>query len=309
MRLLIPGRNPAGPREDDFRKLSVAFSNFISATLFSEGSTNPFWPLDRNADNILRAFWDRVIQTHPIPGIAAYQADQLSVEVMRHEDHLIAAMRFPRLHGCVCISAGLWWVGPLEDPSRESVAKGSRRFFVMGEDVGAPGEAAIYDASSEQIQSLGMIPSADLELFVDTMLERYIEGNTSVSFPTGDASMAEAMDQARALVPYFMDILENYPTVEAYSVKVRIEDENGVEYFWLENTKWQNGSFLGTIGNDPERTKCVTYGQAVTVTPDQICDWYYMWEGKMRGNYTLRASLPFMDPVQAAKFSSVLDDA
>lgn len=309
MRLIIPGKQPQVPGEDDFRKLSVAFSQCIWSTLFADNSANPFWLLSGNANDIIRGLWDQLVKSHPVPGIGNYKPDQLSVEAMRHENHLLAVMRFPRLHGCVCFSGGLWCIGPLEDTSQDSLAKGTRNFFLMGEDVGAPGEATIYDFSSEELQSLGMLPSADLDLFVETIVHRHVEGHTGVIIPRSEPSMTEAMDQARALVPYFIDILQNYPDVTAYSVKVRIEDEFGREYFWLENTQWQNGSFVGTIGNDPEHTKCVTYGQSVTMSPDQVCDWYYMWEGKMRGNYTLRAMLPFMEPEQAAKLSSILDDA
>lgn len=309
MRFLIPGKKPQGPSEDDFRNLSAAFSNCIWSTLFADNSANPCWPLDRNANQIVRGLWDQLIKERPVPGIAAYQPDQLSVEAMRHENHIMAVMRFPRLNGCACISAGLWCVGPLEQITPESLAKGPRSFFVMGEDVGRSGEAAIYDFTSGDLESYGMIPQADIGLFVETLVHRHIEGHSSLVVPKADPSMAEAMDQARAAVPYFIDILQNYAAVVSYSVKIRIEDEFGREYFWLENTQWQNGAFVGTIGNDPEHTRCVTYGQKVSVSPNDVYDWYYMWDGKMRGNYTLRASLPLMDADMAAKLSSILDEA
>lgn len=309
MRLIIPGQKPAGPHEDDFRKLSVTFSNYIRDSLLTEESVNPLWPLDRNADSILRALWTRMTQLLPIPGIAAYQPDQLSVEVTRHGNTLVALMRFPRLQSCACFCAGVWLVGPIEDETAEALKKAGRRFIVLAEDVGTPGEVPMYDLTSGQSESIGMISSADPELFVATVVGRYVAGRTGVCLLKGDEVVAKAISEARSLVSYFVGILESYPAVDEYSVKVRFEDAHGAEYFWLENTKWQNGVFVGTIGNDPELTKCVAYGQAVSVTPDQVCDWYYMWEGKMRGNYTLRANLPFLPPEQAAKCSAILDQS
>lgn len=309
MRLIIPGQKPACPHEDDFRKLSIAFANYVRGSLLSDESANPLWPLDKNADAILRALWTRMTQLLPIPGIASFQPDQLSVEVTRHGNTLVVLMRFPRLRSCVCFSAGALLLGPIMNDSVESLKNASRRFIVLAEDVGAPGEAEMYDLTGEQAESIGMISAADPELFVATVVGRYVAGRTGICLLRGDEAVAKAIAEARGLVSYFVGILESYPAVNEYSVKVRFEDDHGSEYFWLENTRWQNGMFVGTIGNDPELTKCVAYGQAVSVTPDQVCDWYYMWEGKMRGNYTLRANLPFLHPDQAAKWSSILDQS
>jgi uncharacterized protein YegJ (DUF2314 family) len=63
------------------------------------------------------------------------------------------------------------------------------------------------------------------------------------------------------------------------------------------------------VGNDPTLVKSVTYGQSMAIAPSGVYDWYYMWEGKMRGNYTLRAGLPYMDPNQVAKLLAILDES
>lgn len=149
---------------------------------------------------------------------------------------------------------------------------------------------------------------ADVSLFLDTIVGRCIEGQMVATVKTGDPDMSVAMDAAAAQIPYFIDVLDHYPAVREYSVKVRIEDAENVEYFWLENTRWEGGLFHGTLGNEPTRVSNVAYGQAMSVSPAEVRDWYYLWEGKMRGNYTLRAGLPYMDRAEAAKLSAILDD-
>jgi uncharacterized protein YegJ (DUF2314 family) len=209
----------------------------------------------------------------------------------------------------VCCSAGAWLFGPTNPEATNVLEGGSARFFVMGEDKADASEARLYEVVDGELVQRGELSVPDEQLFLDTVVTRYLKGECTATVPSGDPDMEGAMETARSLTSYFIDTLQAYPAIEDYSVKVRIEDGGEVEYFWLENTRWEGGSFNGTLGNEPTRVGNVAYGQQLTVTPEQIHDWYYMWEGRMRGNYTLRASLPYLDPAQAEQLGAILDEA
>ena len=309
MRLIIPGQPPRGITAQGFESLSIKYAGFLAASLLYEDLEDPHWPLRDNANTVLGAIWSDVAASSGIPGAVSHQPDNLSLEVMRNGNHLIALMLLPGFSGCVCFTAGLWLIGPVDTAAADPLVNAVPRFFLMAEDRGRSGEAKLFEAISGSFEEKGALSVADARLFLTTVVQRYLGGSNVVVWTgAGDTAMADAMDRARSLVSYFVDILNNYPTVREYSVKVRIEDEAGAEYFWLEDTVWQDGEFRGTIGNEPVRVRSVAVGQPIRVAPESVCDWYYMWEGKIRGNYTLRASLPYMDPEQAAKARTILAD-
>ena len=288
----------------DFSKLSARFTRTLGAS-FCTDEPRRLWPLSENREVYLRKYWDLSCSDFG-PQAAGYEPDRLSMEMMREGDHVMSLFLLPTMQGCVAISAGLWLFGPVASGEADPYAQAKTRFFAMAEDKGADSEAPIYEIVDEQLVESGQLAGPDLSLFIETIVERYLSNQAVFKVKTGDPDMAEAMQAAASQVPYFIDVLDNYPSVNQYSVKIKVVDGDDVEYFWLENTRWEGGMFHGTLGNDPTRVKTMTYGQPVSVAPDGVCDWYYMWDGKMRGNYTLRAGLPYMDPVQAAKFTAIL---
>lgn len=294
-----------GPGE--FSELSAAFVQLISG-MFHSPEPMRLWPLMENRNEMLGKFWQAAAEDYG-PQAAAWRPDRLSVEMMREDNFLIGLMLLPTMQGSIGFTAGVWIIGPADPQNRESLISAPARFFAMAEQVGKAPDARIYEATPNGLVETGSLAVADVGLFLDTLVERCIKGQVVTTVKSGDPNMAAAMEAATAQVPYFIDVLENYPAVQEYSVKVKVEDAGEAEYFWLENTRWEGGLFHGTLGNDPTRVRNVAYGQSMSVAPDQVRDWYYFWEGKMRGNYTLRAGLPYMDPAQAAKLSAILDEA
>jgi len=115
-----------------------------------------------------------------------------------------------------------------------------------------------------------------------------------------EKKMEQAIADARST---FDDFLARFrspqPGDEAFHLKVRIEDKNGVEYFWVSDLKLDSEPYSGNIADEPGIVKKVTFGQKYSFTRSEVSDWMYMANGKMQGNYTLRVELESMPPEEA----------
>jgi uncharacterized protein YegJ (DUF2314 family) len=58
------------------------------------------------------------------------------------------------------------------------------------------------------------------------------------------------------------------------------------EYFWVVDLRAAGDGFQGAIGNDPEKIRSVTMGQKLHFSKDDIADWMYFQDGKIKGNAT-----------------------
>jgi len=115
-----------------------------------------------------------------------------------------------------------------------------------------------------------------------------------------EMKMEKAIADARSTFDTFLTRFHNpQPGDEMFNVKVKIEDKNGVEHFWVTDLKLDKEPYSGKIGNDPGIVKKVKYGQDYTFTRSEISDWMYMANGKMQGNHTLRVELESMPPQEA----------
>jgi len=115
-----------------------------------------------------------------------------------------------------------------------------------------------------------------------------------------DEDMNAAIERARATVDSFIARLQNpQPSDDGFSVKMTVEDGDEVEHFWVGDITYTDGSFAGTIGNDPQWVRNVRLGQAVQVKPEDITDWMFLDDGRLVGNFTLRVLLERMPEEQA----------
>ena len=124
----------------------------------------------------------------------------------------------------------------------------------------------------------------------DTLIEDYDE-----------AKMEEAMAEANStLDQFFTRFRTPQPGDEAFALKVRIEDDNGAEHFWLGQLNLEKEPYSGVIDNEPGIVECVKLGERYSFAKEDISDWMYMSNGRMQGNYTLRVALESMPPEKAA---------
>lgn len=115
-----------------------------------------------------------------------------------------------------------------------------------------------------------------------------------------EKEMKQAIQSAQSTLDEFFERFRNpQPGDEDFNVKVRIEDNNGAEYFWLGDLKLDAEPYSGIIGNDPGIVRNVEIGQEYSFSKKDISDWMYMSNGKMQGNYTLRVILKSMPEDEA----------
>jgi len=115
-----------------------------------------------------------------------------------------------------------------------------------------------------------------------------------------EKKMQQAIEEARSKFDEFLARFRNpQPGDEHFDVKVRIEDKNGVEHFWVSDLKLDAEPYSGKIADEPGIVKKVKFGQEFSFTRSEISDWMYMAKGKMQGNYTLRVELESMPPKEA----------
>jgi uncharacterized protein YegJ (DUF2314 family) len=94
--------------------------------------------------------------------------------------------------------------------------------------------------------------------------------------------------------------------LEELSVKAPITDGIHVEHVWLADVRYADGVFTGTIDNDPQRVKMRRAGDVVSVKKEEISDYMYEKDGKIRGNYTLRALIDRLPPEEAEQYRGML---
>lgn len=115
-----------------------------------------------------------------------------------------------------------------------------------------------------------------------------------------EQKMAQAIADARSTLDEFMARFRSPERGDtAFHLKVRIEDANGVEHFWVSDLKLDAEPFSGKIADEPGIVKKVKFGQEYQFSRSEISDWMYMSNGKMKGNYTLHVELESMPPKEA----------
>lgn len=111
-------------------------------------------------------------------------------------------------------------------------------------------------------------------------------------------AMDAAIARARRETDDFLKVLAARDA-DSFSVKAPITDSNGTEHFWITDVIFENGSFVGRIGNDPGIVKNVTLGQAWTIKRDEISDWMFVRGDRIHGGYTIDPLLSSWDKTKA----------
>ncbi len=115
-----------------------------------------------------------------------------------------------------------------------------------------------------------------------------------------EQKMEQAIQESQSTFDEFLARFRNpKPGDAGFHVKVRIEDGDDAEQFWLGTLKLDKQPYSGTIDNEPGIVSNVKLGQRYNFTKDDISDWMYMSNGKMQGNRTLRVLMESMPKEEA----------
>ncbi|MBM3522113.1 MAG: DUF2314 domain-containing protein [Alphaproteobacteria bacterium] len=120
--------------------------------------------------------------------------------------------------------------------------------------------------------------------------------------PTAHPAIAEAVAKARDSLPEFMERWRSNDIQDTgYALKVAIGDQNGVEHLWVTGLQRRDGRIFGVIDTRPMRVRSHAAGQQIEIKPDSIVDWMFFRRGRMVGNHTGRAMLPYLPAPEAEK--------
>lgn len=127
------------------------------------------------------------------------------------------------------------------------------------------------------------------------------DANEVVVAERQDEAIAAAVREAQRGLDDFLHLAAAPPAgTQGFRVQVMVEDEHGIETFWITRFRGLDQGFIGEVANQPRVVKSVTWGQALRFSREQITDWGYLRNGRQVGSFTVCALLKQMPAEQAA---------
>lgn len=103
----------------------------------------------------------------------------------------------------------------------------------------------------------------------------------------GDPDMVAARNKARTTLPEFLKRAKSPSRAQKnFAVKVGIQDGDQREFFWIAPFRQEGDMIVGNINNTPRVVKNVQNKQQITFHVNDVSDWMYIENGKMKGNYS-----------------------
>ena len=122
-----------------------------------------------------------------------------------------------------------------------------------------------------------------------------------------DVEMNAAMQQARDTLPEFVQRFHEPEAGDSdFALKVRVEDEYGVEHFWTTDLEERAGGWTGVVANDPKTVRSVEIGETIAFEESEVSDWAYDHEGVRQGSFTLHVLLDRMPKEQAEYYREMV---
>lgn len=120
-----------------------------------------------------------------------------------------------------------------------------------------------------------------------------------IDIPEGDEAMAAAVEKARATIDEFIAALkEPTETQDSFAVKLEVTDGDTSEFMWLTSVTYRDGTFTGTLNNEPRDLTTVSLGDELSVSKADIADWMYLDDGRIAGGYSIRVVMQAAPPEQ-----------
>ncbi|WP_153800858.1 YegJ family protein [Foetidibacter luteolus] len=104
-----------------------------------------------------------------------------------------------------------------------------------------------------------------------------------------DAEMNGAIKTANQTLAKFNEALKSgNPNFEYFALKTRFNTPDGAEHIWVSNITIKDNKYFGVVDNLPESTTAVKLGDTIQIKDDNISDWMYIDNQRLRGGYTIR---------------------
>ena len=115
-------------------------------------------------------------------------------------------------------------------------------------------------------------------------------------------AMRQAAEKAQATLDDFLIKATQLPAgTKAYAVRVGVQEGRDLEYFWVNEFSWSDGTFMGKINDEPRLVKRIKPGQIYRFSRFDVVDWMYIDEksGRTFGNFTACALASQKPPAEA----------
>ena len=123
-----------------------------------------------------------------------------------------------------------------------------------------------------------------------------------VNIQDDDKEMNEAIKKANASLGEFKNALNSKKTnFQYFALKTRFDTPTGGEHIWVSNIKLKKDNFWGVVDNLPESTTDVKLGDTIQIN-NNISDWMYVDNGKLKGGFTIRVLRNKMTPADRKQF-------
>lgn len=120
-----------------------------------------------------------------------------------------------------------------------------------------------------------------------------------------DAEINKSIKTANKTLDKFNEALKSgNPDFEYFALKTRFNTPNGGEHIWVSNIILKDSKYFGVIDNLPESTTDVKLGDTIQIKNDNISDWMYIDNQKLRGGYTLRVLRNRMSETERKQFDA-----
>jgi uncharacterized protein YegJ (DUF2314 family) len=129
------------------------------------------------------------------------------------------------------------------------------------------------------------------------------EHDEAVRIAPDDPLMEEAKRKGRATLTQFLGLVRApEPTMAKFAVKVGLKAPHGLEFVWVRPFEQKDGRYVGALRNTPESLKPLKAGDTISFGEEDIVDWTYFDDGKMKGNFTACALLKRRPPEEMQAF-------
>ena len=120
-----------------------------------------------------------------------------------------------------------------------------------------------------------------------------------------DADLKTAVAQSTNTLDSFITALKsNNPALANFAVKIRFPGLGGAEDVWATNIKITPTGFAGVLNNAPRLTIKAKKGDPIKFNKQNISDWMYTENGKLRGGFTIKVTYSRMTLKEKAKFDT-----
>jgi len=293
--------------------LKLGFSKQLIPALLSE-SPSIIIRAAHTADGLeaLKRAWNEFAEDECDPSEYT-PPDELDVSSVPHDGAFVVSMTFPKAYresepyyGCAVFT-------PPEGSklTNDTLRNASTRYFLLSLYGGRP---IFEEVVGGKIHSKGKgTKPDDRDAFVAWACSQCCippepkastpDGNDPVASPKElAAAYAEARTTFNAALQRFL-----HGEYETFSVKFPVDEGEQKEHLWLGDLKYYtDGTFSGVIEDRPKIVESVVQGQSCEVAYNDITDWQAFHQGKIHGNYSLRALIPHLTQEEAVKYRMVL---